>query len=381
MELSRLLNRWLRSDDRNAHEGASPAKQTDAAAGETEPKPRTDPRHDPVSPPWLAPYLTWISSSLRKVRILDMTESLPLDRLYLPVHLVTPSNAGPHVSATDDRFTDVEEQVRVDSNWREPAGRIYAGPEQALAEKRRVALVGDPGAGKTTMLRFLALSLASGAAESLPPLPLVVDLHALGRSPLWDELPTEKMIVAWLAGEIERVSTTTGEERPVARSYRDPRSRAGGPVSDGLRNSPLREEIIGWLEGVLERGEAVVLLDGLDEVAGATRGEHGPFFEVAHALALLAEQYPAAYILFTCRRGHFGRYLSAPKNYTMLETGAFEWEHVQRFIDVWFRHSAETRAALRSQLERNTRIRGLAANPLLLALICIIFQRLSLIHI
>ena len=375
MELSRLLTRWLRSDDPGRDGGSDPEETLDTPARDRAAPGGASTDEPTGEVPWLAPYLAWLVSSLRSVRILDMTEPLPLDKLYLPVHLMTPSNDGPDIEAADSRFVDIEEQVRLDESWQKPGGRIYSGVEEALVENRRVALLGDPGAGKTTTLRFMALRLAKGESETLPPLPLVVDLHALGRSPLWSEMPAEEVIVAWLASEIERVMNVAEPDRPVARSHRSSRTVTSGVEAAEHADASLHSEIVAWIDGVLGRGEAVVLLDGLDEVTGATRGEHGPFFEVANSLALLAETYPSAYILFTCRRGHFGRYLTAPKSYRVLEAGPFEWEHVGRFVDVWFRANPETRSALRAQLERSTRIRGLASNPLLLALVCITYQR------
>ena len=308
---------------------STPPPSADAARGE---------------PAWVQAYRSWVIESLGTVRILDMTDPLTLDQLYIPVDLTTPSNRGPHADALEQRFVDIDDQARMDADWRRGTGTVSGGAEGALVERGRVALIGDAGAGKTTMLRHLALRLAAKRSTALPPLPLVVDLHALGQSRSLDTVAPERVFVAWIAEQIERSIPGAAHTEP-------------------------------WLDEQLARGAAVLLLDGLDEVTGAAEEEAGPYRAVARALGSLATTYPHAPVLFTCRRAHVEQFVSIPKGFQVLETCDFEWEHVARFVDVWFRRMPETGEALKAQLQRNVRIRGLAANPLLLALICIIFQR------
>jgi len=295
-------------------------------------------------PEWVSLYRQWVVDSYGTIRILDMTETISLTDLYIPLTLSVPTESAPGGEVLQRRFLDIDDQARLDACWRRPAELSYPGPREALLEHRRVAVVGDPGAGKTTMLRNLAVRLAREQVESLPPFPIVIDLHQVGRASLSGLVPPEALLTSWAAHQIE----------------------AAIPSARGVER---------WLRDRLEAGAAVMLLDGLDEVAGATAGEEGPYRVVFKALTGLAASYPDVPMLVTCRRAHIGRFVTVPKGFQILETSDFEWEQVSRFLDVWFQHNPATGEALRTHLRRNVRVRGLAANPLLLALICITFQR------
>jgi predicted NACHT family NTPase len=51
--------------------------------------------------------------------------------------------------------------------------------EEALRDKQRVVVLGDPGSGKGTMLKYLALRLAKDIEA---PLPILLPLNSYARS-------------------------------------------------------------------------------------------------------------------------------------------------------------------------------------------------------
>ena len=301
---------------------------------------------------WLNEYRQWIIDQCGAVQILDMDQPLSLDDLYIPIQLAQLTDTGPHPEATADRFTDIDDQVRIDEAWQHRQTERYLTPEEALAELRHMAVVGDPGAGKTTLLRNLALRLARNETDTLPQLPLLVDLHSLSRSQLLHGAPLETLLVTWLAQEVASVISPRGGT-----------------------DAAFEEHLAQWFDEKLLAGEVTLLLDGLDEVAGAGQDGEGPFHVVSRLLNVLDQRYAETPVLLTCRRAHIGRFVNIPKSFSILEVRRFEWEHVCRFADVWFRDDQQTSATLKDQLNRNARIRGLTSNPLLLALICITFQR------
>lgn len=109
-----------------------------------------------------------------------------------------------------------------------PAGQDVLS---ALQQRRRLVVLGDPGSGKSTIVNWLAWLLAGGDATALPgvlPVPLVARELKLGPLRGFDDL-----LAAFMAR----------------------------PVAEALRSQPevLREH--------LDRGNVLLLLDGLDEVA------------------------------------------------------------------------------------------------------------------
>lgn len=315
-----------------------------AAEPEPTPPPETPAVSQAAEPDWVDSYRRWIVESYGAVRILDMADALRLDDLYIPLTLLTPTDTAPDAQAVERKFVDVDEQARLDAGWRQPSGSSYADPREALLAHGHIAIVGDPGAGKTTMLRNLAVRLARNEVESLPALPIVIDLHELGRSPLLTTTSPDDVLTAWTVQRVE----------------------AALPTAHGVAD---------WLRRRIEAGECVVLLDGLDEVAGTTDAGLAPYRIVLKALTGLATSFPNVPMVVTCRRAHLGRFVTVPKGFQIVETSEFEWEHISRFLDVWFRDNPATGEVLKSHLERSARMRGLTANPLLLALVCIIFQR------
>ncbi len=100
--------------------------------------------------------------------------------------------------------------------------------EQALAKQARVVVIGDPGSGKSTLLKHLALRLAS---EADAPLPILVPLNAYADALLRGDRNVQTFLAEYFAG-----------------------------IAHDLANlAPLFADS-------LAKGQAVILLDGLDEV-------------------------------------------------------------------------------------------------------------------
>lgn len=100
--------------------------------------------------------------------------------------------------------------------------------EAALREKKRVVILGDPGSGKSTMLKYLALRLAK---DENAPLPILLPLNAYAKALAQKDINLQSYLVEYFAGRAEGVA-------------------ALGPL----------------FKEALSSGKAVIMLDGLDEV-------------------------------------------------------------------------------------------------------------------
>jgi len=229
------------------------------------------------------------------------------------------------------------------------AGRIEAGPvriEQALAGQTRLVVIGDPGSGKTTLLKHLALKMAN---EPNAPLPILVPLNALA--------------------EARRSQSTDHSLQSFFADYFASRA-------PGLNN------LTELFNAALADGQAVVLLDGLDEV----QADRQRLVEKVEAFAGEAAARGNSVVVTSRIVG----YRDAPLDstgwalYTLLD---FDQEAIDDFTGKWclaFEKSVlgdtpEARAAagaerrsLLAALEANPGVERLASNPLLLTILALI---------
>jgi len=217
--------------------------------------------------------------------------------------------------------------------------------EAAVGQFPRVVVLGDPGSGKSTLLKYLALSLAQNPAA---PLPILAPLNAFADALLKDpDLSLQAFLPVYFAG----LSAELGGLAPL-------------------------------LDLALAQGQALVLLDGLDEVQQGR----------AH-LATKVERFAGDVI------SHGGKvivssrivgYREAPLNahdwrlYTLLD---FDRSNIETFAGKWClafergtlgdtpeaKASAEReRQGLLDALDANPGVARLAANPLLLTILALI---------
>ncbi|MEU6878461.1 HEAT repeat domain-containing protein [Streptomyces sp. NPDC046712] len=243
----------------------------------------------------------------------------------------------------------------LDQEWLEQVRRAYRGrpPVEALEvladpQQGRVVLLGDPGAGKSTLAHYLALALTSGS----PPPPL---------AGLADRVP--------VVLELRKYADARWRDR----SFTDYLDHVG--TMEGL--SVPREV----LTVLLDAGRALVVFDGLDELFDPEVRD-----ETGRRIAAFAEQYPRTRVVVTSRviGYHHGVLRKAGFGHWMIQDLARHQidEFVQRWYAVVCPDDPDSAARLRRRLTDTVAssrpVRELAGNPLLLTILSIIGRRQEL---
>ncbi|MEL6989314.1 MAG: NACHT domain-containing protein, partial [Bacteroidota bacterium] len=146
----------------------------------------------------------------------------------------------------------------------------------------------------------------------------------------------------------------------------------------GLREKPL----LAWIEGLLRKGKALILLDGFDEMPQEARKTVSKWF------GRQLQAYPESVFLLTSRPGGYRDYEAAEYPKTKLYVEPFSPDKVKEFISKWYfcqersyRDKSDTNMdAIKAIVEERTtdlleeikqreELENMAKNPLLLNMI------------
>jgi len=246
--------------------------------------------------------------------------------IYVPLGLVKPRTAAkrePNFAPTSDKGT---EQYQLKEQEIE---KPYQNDEflQEIIDKpgKNIAIVGEPGAGKTTWLDYIVLHLEDGEY-----LPILIPLGSLSGQTLAAYLQA-----TWLE-EAQKFDNRVGVEE---------------------------------LKTLFRSGKVWLLLDGVDEMQ--LDSGNLPLDVVGKNLS---GWVAAARVALTCRLNVWEANPNALGNFDTFRTLQFDDEQVAEFIEQWFEKAGNPAAGqgLQEKLKESgkERIQDLVKNPLRLALLC-----------
>jgi len=259
-----------------------------------------------------------------------------------------------------------EQRGRAASPVREEDTRPLGALEAAIAN-RRLVLLGDPGGGKTTFVNHLAHCLAVHALQP--------EAGWLGHLPGWPLSEAEILPIVVVL-------------RDFARSLPDPLPRRAEPshLWSFLEARLQAQNLASAAEPIhqaLEKGQALVLLDGLDEVPSLAQRAF-----VRDAVTVFVNRYQDNRYLATCRVLAYQPPATgqAPDlrlaQFPTFELAPFDEQKIDRFIDAWYGELArlgvvrqEDAGGLARQLRgavRRPDLWRLAPNPLLLTVMALV---------
>ncbi|WP_256973048.1 NACHT domain-containing NTPase [Nostoc sp. T09] len=196
---------------------------------------------------------------------------------------------------------------------------------EAVQRHHKLMVLGKPGAGKTTFLKYLAMQCIEGQYLTNR-VPLFITLKDFA------EAPKQPDVLEYIAQKFTLC---------------------------GVQDASVQAEQL------LRQGRLLLLLDGLDEV------QKEDTKRVVRQIRDISDHFHTNQFVITCR--------IAAKEYTFVsftevEVADFNKEQITIFAENWFRLSNPNEAKrFIWKLEHNKRIQELATSPLLLTLLCLVF--------
>lgn len=285
---------------------------------------------------------------------MTLDQVLSLKNIFVTVHL-SPKNL---LQVSPNLLKKIETE---DSSQQLEDREIgyYLALMQKYPEFRRLAILGAPGSGKTTLMRYLTLMYVSRKPRRLHRkapqwLPVLLYLRDIEPKILnKPEIPLAELLTEWVQ-ELQRVNPLKVPEN--------------------------------WFNRKLSQGKCLVLLDGLDEVANTTHRQ-----AVSRWVDQQMYEYPDTPFILTSRRlGYEEAQLKSAMQ--VLEVEPLSFEQIEQFVSNWYQEVERLRrggqndlgtkdAAYRNtenllnQVQEHKALRDLASNPLLLTLIVTAHQQ------
>ncbi|WP_204151070.1 NACHT domain-containing protein [Leptolyngbya sp. CCY15150] len=214
----------------------------------------------------------------------------------------------------------------------QPAQKVL----EAVADSQRAVILGDPGAGKSSLLHYLALEWVEGKTEKLP---LLIELREFALNPSTDFLEF---------------------------------LHSGRGVDWQFDQHQLHQHLL--------ENPTLVMFNGLDEVFDRTSQA-----TVIDDIIRFSQQYPNAQVLVTSRIIGYNPDRLRHSEFRHFTIQSLDTDEVHKFIDRWYDLSmgsdpdkVRLKQRLKDAIANSRAIANLADNPLLLTMMAILNRRQEL---
>ncbi|KAI9132176.1 NACHT domain-containing protein [Acaryochloris sp. CCMEE 5410] len=271
-------------------------------------------------------YLKRYSERHGILKVLGMRGPAQLDSLYTTMHLLNEDSvlSSESINWLEENYRQRKVFLREEKRAKRQSGLEIANTYQYLM------VLGGPGTGKSTFLRKIGLETLNhrdqgGYQHNC--IPVFIELKKFS----FTEVDLESAII---------------EEFKIC----------GFPKPQH------------FLEKALVQGNLLLLLDGLDEV---------PIEQMSEAISKIqdfANRFHQNRFIITCRPAAYKYNL---RNFTDVVIAEFDDHQIRQFIEKWFHQQPQQGRKCWEQLntDSNTAAKELTRTPLLLTMLCLVFQK------
>ncbi|MDJ0633547.1 MAG: NACHT domain-containing NTPase [Xenococcaceae cyanobacterium MO_188.B29] len=276
-----------------------------------------------------------VYSSIREqcgtMRILDMSHPIEVNDIYTNVNILEKISGRRHKRL--DRLLRECESEEFDRFGLGKITEKHIPGLEAVEKYQKLIILGKPGAGKTTFLKYLAIQCNEGHFEG-EKAPIFVTLKNFAESE--DRLS----LLEYICYKVAHYSLPTTTSKDI-------------------------EQYMADFAILLHHGRGLILLDGLDEVREEDQER------VIREVRDFSEQFWNNHFVMTCR---IAAWEYTFEKFTEVEVADFDENQVAAFANKWFKSKHIRANTFLRHLGQNPRIQQLTVSPLLLTLVCLAFE-------
>jgi HEAT repeat protein len=301
-------------------------------------------------------FLQSIESCFNTIPLFHTTEPIILSEQYIPIQ-VTLERRYKHTVETAWSYAESEAELKRTYALKGGDEEIKRQQDSWKNAKRghsRIVVLADPGMGKSTLLR---MEVGTTIQES--------------RQILDNGQPLQEIVIPLFIG----LSTLANKiiEKSTEEVILDIIQEQYSNLLKHHENAEVSKFLNAFLKKQLLNNKCLLLLDALDEVSPEKR------HQLLEKLSVFVQAYPCPIVGTSRIVGYGGKLVDGAKD---MEIVPFSQSQTEQYIETWFtnaqkhlRDQSVSAEGLIQALRDRPQIGGLAQNPLLLSLICSLYQQ------